>query len=68
MIKGCRTPEEAMEKFSIAQPERVWVYECMECGAKFYGQWHGKYTDPEFCPVCDCNDIFFIKNIGWNKK
>ena len=28
-------------------------YECLECGATFYGTWHSRYTKNHVvCPVC----------------
>ena len=38
-------------------------YECMECGANFYGTWHSKYSKSKvICPVCqhETDDLFII--------
>ena len=41
-------------------------YECMECGATFYGTWHSKYTRSRIiCPVCkDETDTDMILDKG----
>lgn len=64
IVKGCVTIDEAAKVFG-EEKEKIWQYECMECGATYFGRFHSKYSHPEFCPVCDCDDELFIKSIGF---
>lgn len=67
-MKGCKTIDEAAKKLTEDDRSVVWEYQCMECGMTYYGAWHSKYSEPELCPWCDCDDVLFIKSIGWVKR
>ena len=65
--QGSVTIEEAINRFGIPR-EQVFKYECMECGAVYYGKFHSKFSSPEICPICDCEDDLFIKSLGRAEK
>ena len=63
MKLGYRTKEAAAKAFDIPVG-KVCIYECMECGARYYSKWHSMHSMPEACPVCGNDDELFITNRG----